>query len=299
MRNTADSVGKLHYLAEFGLKLGGTVIRETLQRNLEKHRSDDKLDEADAWFDRTCACIGSYELRRPPDAIENVRAILRRTLSNWNEKPSMSGIDADLLESWRAAAKDIDDQIFIWLPEGGPAGILHAPVGLGIFPDCPGPLGNNPADLQCDTDMFRNYPGVEEQAVIEEELQSLVDAKRLAGFDSLEELSDFVGATPESPVIRNKTRFIVKIRNGVSKALMILDTKQSGVKKSTGKFQRVTLPRLFDAVIRLLLLTSFVIETAADAVSASVLDYTEAFWQVPITPSLCDNTTTMSIPDFV
>lgn len=85
-------------------------------------------------------------------------------------------------------------------------------------------------------------------------------------------------------MILNKIELIVKIRNGVSKARMILDTKQSGVKKITGKFQRLTLPRLFDTVIWLLLLTSFVTKTAAEAVSASVLDYTDGFWQVPVRP---------------
>lgn len=51
----------------------------------------------------------------------------------------MLSIGADLLESRRAVAKDIDDQILIGLTEGGPAGILHAPTGLGVVPDFSGP----------------------------------------------------------------------------------------------------------------------------------------------------------------
>ena len=100
----------------------------------------------------------------------------------------MPSIDADLLESWRAAAKDIEDQIYKWLTDGGPAGILDAPVYPGVFPDCPGPIENDTPDSQFDADMFRNDHGVEEQSVTEEELQSHVDAGHLAEFDSLDEL---------------------------------------------------------------------------------------------------------------
>lgn len=72
MRNTAESYGKLHYLVEFGLKFG-RIIREMFQRNVDKHRSDDVLDEIDAWANRICECIGSVDLRPPADAIGNVR----------------------------------------------------------------------------------------------------------------------------------------------------------------------------------------------------------------------------------
>ena len=66
---------------------------------------------------------------------------------------------------------------------------------------------------------------------------------------------------------------------------MILDTKESGVKRITGKFQRVTLPRLLEGVLQLLLMLSYVTTTAAEATAAFVLDFTEAFWQMRIHPS--------------
>ena len=45
----------------------------------------------------------------------------------------------------------------------------------------------------------------------------------------------------DEPIL-NKLGLIEKVRNGIMKARMILDTKQSGVKTITGQAQRVTLP---------------------------------------------------------
>ena len=65
---------------------------------------------------------------------------------------------------------------------------------------------------------------------------------------------------------------------------MILHSKQSGIGKVTGKYQRVTLPRMFDAIIRLLLLMSNMPADCSKVLKAFVLDYTQAFWQIPICP---------------
>ena len=101
----------------------------------------------------------------------------------------------------------------------------------------------------------------------------------MAEFDPFEELRSFVGGE----AILNKFGVIEKVRNGVTRARIILGTKQSGVKHITGKFQRVMLPMLFGAVLRMLLLLPQITSTT-DAISAFVFDYKEAFWQVPIRP---------------
>ena len=116
----------------------------------------------------------------------------------------------------------------------------------------------------------------------EKELQTHVDAKRLAEIDTFEKVSEFVEATREHPAIVSKLGLIIKERNGVQKARMILDTKESGVGRLSGKHQRVTLPRLFDAIIRLLYLMSCLPGDASDTMIAFVLDFTQAFKQVPI-----------------
>ena len=82
----------------------------------------------------------------------------------------------------------------------------------------------------------------------------------------------------------NKIGLIIKTRNGVTKARMILDTKESGVKKVASKTQRVTLPRLFDAVLRMLRLLALRTPDDADTTSSFVLDFRDTFWQIPSHP---------------
>ena len=82
----------------------------------------------------------------------------------------------------------------------------------------------------------------------------------MAAFDSVEELTNFVGGEP----IFSKIGLITKVRNSITKTSMILDTKESGVKKVTTKSQRVTFLRLFHAVIK-----------AAVSVSGLVLDFSD------------------------
>ena len=69
----------------------------------------------------------------------------------------------------------------------------------------------------------------------------------------------------------------MKIKNGVEKARLILDTKQSGVGSGAGRYQRVVLPRLFDAILRMLFLMSCMTGAANEIILAMVLDYTQAF----------------------
>ena len=50
----------------------------------------------------------------------------------------------------------------------------------------------------------------------------------------------------------SKLGLITKVRNGVGKARMIMDPKESGVKHVAAKSQRAILPPLFEAVLRML-----------------------------------------------
>ena len=287
LRNTAGSVSKLSFLSEFGLKLG-KIIRDTLRRDLTRCREDPNLNEHDSWTFKTCACVGKEDSQPPTEAVDKIGAILKRhTKHCWPaDKPKgLSDVNTMQLEAWRKAAKHPDVESVGWLDDGGPAGIKCMPTDAGgIFPDCSAPALASTSEIRCDADLFRNYAGVEEHAVTEEELQLHIDAGHLAEFDSYEDLSKFVGATEEDPAILSKLGLIIKERNGVQKARMILDTKESGVGRLSGKYQRVILPRLFDAIIRLLFLMSCMEGEATHAVLAFVLDFTQAFWQIPIRP---------------
>jgi hypothetical protein len=123
---------------------------------------------------------------------------------------------------------------------------------------------------------------VEESEITKTEIQNHLDKGHLAAFNDLDELRKFVKGEP----IFNKLGLIIKTRNGVTKPRMIVDTKESWVKHATWKAQRVILPRLFDAVLRLLALMAISFEAGLPpSVEAFVLDFTDAFWQIPLLAS--------------
>ena len=67
----------------------------------------------------------------------------------------------------------------------------------------------------------------------------------------------------------------------MEKGTDILDTKESGIKHVAAKSQRVSLPRLFDAVLRMLKMKALADSQGTD-ISQFVLDYSDAFWQVSV-----------------
>ena len=79
----------------------------------------------------------------------------------------------------------------------------------------------------------------------EAELEGHIEKGHMASFEPHVKLTEFLG---EAPVL-NKLGLIVRTRNNVTNARMILDTKESGVKKITAKTQSVVPPSLFDAVL--------------------------------------------------
>jgi hypothetical protein len=188
-----------------------------------------------------------------------------------------SRINSTLLGAWRSSAGDPDNQLENWLVHGAPAGILTQPLDMGIFPDCSAEAEQPIESLSTEWETFANYAGVETHEVTESELSQHVAKGHIASFNSMAELRERVGGDP----VLSKLGLIIKTRNGKAKARLILDTKQSGIKYVTGKCQRVTLPRLFDAVLRLLSLMALTPSLGGD-VSAFVLDFSDAFWQIPI-----------------
>ena len=153
-------------------------------------------------------------------------------------------------------------------------GILHTPKNVGVFPECEGTPECSPDAIICNAATFKNYPGVENQAIACDEMKKHIDKEHLVAFNTFEQLTGFVeGKPPQTPIL-NKIGLIVKTRNGITKARTILDTKQSGVKKMTAKSERATLPRLFDAILRLLFLTAAVATPEVSA-NAFVCDFSD------------------------
>ena len=99
-----------------------------------------------------------------------------------------------------------------------------------------------------------------------------MEKDHLEAFDSFEELAAYVQGKP----ILSKISLIIKTRNGVTEKRTILDTKESGVKWITAKTHRVILPRLMDAVLRMLFLLSS-LTSPEDTVSSFDFDFPDAF----------------------
>jgi len=233
LRNAAASVSRLTYSASFSLKLGQS-IQDVLRADLEAHRPVDTLDQS--WVYMSCKVVGSKKedkLRPPADAVAAVEAVLIEHTNppdSSNHTP-LTLIKAFLLEAWRVAAKDPDDQVGSWLKEGGPAGIILQPKDPGIFPDVSAPADWMPDDLHCDEHAFKNYQGVEEHEATLKEMTTHLDKGHRSAFNSYNELWEYVGGKP----ILSKLGLIVKTRNGVESAPTILDTKESDVKRITAK----------------------------------------------------------------
>ena len=94
---------------------------------------------------------------------------------------------------------------------------------------------------------------MEEQDITDAELAAHLAKGHLVVVDTHAELAAFVDS--EEPIL-NRLGLMVKTSNGITKASMILDTKQSGVKRITSQAQRVTLPRLFDTILQMLYILS-------------------------------------------
>ena len=99
--------------------------------------------------------------------------------------------------------------MFTWLRQGGPMGILHTPVNVGVFPDCTDRRECGPDEILCNASTFRNYPGVEDQAVTEEEMAKHIEEDHVAAFNTFEQLSGFADGKSNL----NKIALITKTRN--------------------------------------------------------------------------------------
>ena len=142
-----------------------------------------------------------------------------------------------------------------------------------------GETAESPDTLSTEYETFANYAGVDEDGTAEKEVAEHLKRNHLKAFSSLDELRSYLnGAEP----ILNKIGLIVKTRNGIRKVRMILDTKVSGLKACSLKSQRVVLPRLLDAIVQAM--HGYAACSEGEGMDWFVLDFSDAFWQVPLEP---------------
>ena len=159
------------------------------------------------------------------------------------------------------------------------AGIEIRPESCGIFPDHGDAPEMSYHDVVTDYDSFTNYAGVEGDEQAKADILAHVNKGHMKAFESVAELSEFLdGALP----VLNKIGIISKQRMGKIKKRIILDTKASFVKQCSAKHQRVILPRILDAIMQATKRHSTCTED--QSMEWFVLDFTEAFWQMPLSP---------------
>ena len=216
----------------------------------------------------------------PPVALEAVRSILIKHCGAGTPFVPLEGcstkVDAQLLEAWRVAAKDPDSDVCKRLREGAPAGIRLRPSSCSIFTDIDDSATLDPEDIPLNTDGFANYGGIEGNPVVVEEIANHLKAGHILAFDTLEELAAFLGEN----LILSKIGIVTKTRAGKTKHRFILDTKASNIKGGSNKCQRVLQPRLLDAIMQGLRLQENC--DSHEEVEWFVLDFSEAFWQLPL-----------------
>ena len=137
----------------------------------------------------TCNTIGSKDANAgpPADAVAAVKALLIETTRMLPADKSLVP-KTHLVEVWGVAALDPDDQIFLWLRDGAPAGITTELIDPGIFPKSNRPADLQPGDLHRKQQLFRNYPGVEENEITDKELAAHLEKGHVMAFDSFAEL---------------------------------------------------------------------------------------------------------------
>ena len=218
--------------------------------------------------------------------IEAVRKVLATACGTTDTGPVFNAtctanICGGLLEACRVAAGDPDAEIAKWLADGAPAGIRVHAKPCGIFPKAASDVEIDAESRTTAFDEFENYAGVEADDAAITEILSHLAAGHLRSYGSIEELANALGEDP----ILSKIRIITRTRAGRTKKRVILDTRESLLRWASEKGQRILLPRLLDAVMQIL---EHIAPPSSDeyfGISEFVLDFAEAFWQVPLHPS--------------
>ena len=157
-------------------------------------------------------------------------------------------ISAENVMGWGEHSDDPDAcTLARWLVQGAPLGFHEAIERNGIFPPTTGTPADAPteAELLRDSENWSNWPSAEEE---EDEVHRLVREAEGKGFckvfEARSEVRELLGAEP----ILNKLGVVVKYKEGVKKARIIWDLKESLVNKACDPAERVILPRLLDVV---------------------------------------------------
>ena len=155
---------------------------------------------------------------------------------------------APLIWAWGSAVDDPDARLLAaWLREGAPLGFSEQIPNTGVFPPAETKVWEeeSASSLSRALEGWQNHPSAVEW---EEDFERLVTEAKEKGFcsiyDNMEDAERDIGRRPTL----NKLRLIVKERNGVRKARIIWDLRESGVNRLCSQGERVLLPKITDVL---------------------------------------------------
>jgi len=280
LRNLAPTIRRLPHAAALGSR-----IYAAMSEMLEKHPG--MIEEA-------LAAVGKKNLttldrQTVARTQECLFSVLNTALPCFDPTPQTQDcvINLPLLEHWQRAAKDPDDAAVDWLLHGAPAGIINPIPDRGIFPQYA--PEDDIAEVAADdlaTDMhFSNYTGVEGDAEVRAEFDRLAAKSYTREFCSLREAEAYV----RGKIVLSKIGVIRRWRNLAWKLRMVVDSKASGISRSTRKFERTMLPRALDVVLDTLELMDLAHRDRAEGLDSGIeyliADFRDAFYLVPNHPA--------------
>ena len=186
-------------------------------------------------------------------------------------------IRAHLLRRWAELAQDPGVELCDWLIRGAGAGLSVMPSEAStVFP-----LAGKDAKFENPDDAYdfgHEYISatVDEEAV--KEIEKFAEAGWLKEYPDIQAVERELG----KPATVSPFHVVVKTKEGRTKRRLILDLKRSGISARTAHTHRVVLPRISDLVRDILLLLADA--TAEEEVEIFVLDFKDAFWNVPLHP---------------
>jgi hypothetical protein len=223
-----------------------------------------------------CTCL-------PPHTVRLFQSAISKALEEVIPAPTdkscscITPVNFHLLDHWRQAAKDPDPDPVDWLRFGAPAGILHPIPDRGIFPTYDPAIDVAElaaSDLATEV-AFCNYAGVESDADVAVEVQRLEDKGFVAAYSCLAEAEKALGIK----IVLSKIGAIKRMRNGIMKLRMVVDSKKSGVSRATRKYERTQLPRALDVVYDSLLLLREL--GPHEEIEYLIADFRDAFFILP------------------
>ena len=263
MRNPRVSVDRIPDMAR-----RGRVLSDALDRTLEREPDLRRLLLDLLRGKSTDDAYDHPGVRKTRELLADVTGALNvDPICNDEYKTPIRG---HLLHAVGRFLRDPGADAATWTWTGAPAGISEDIPDWNIFPLIEDEKPLNFEDLESDPLSFANYQSMED------EILSLSCHKYLATFDTYEECVSFLGAKP----ILSRFALLTKEKGGIVKKRTILDAKQSGVSTSAKKMFRVILPRPSDVINDALHLSSKCVD--GEAVEFFVLDFSDAFWNIPL-----------------